>query len=89
MILLEEKTPITTIDFFGLRLSIPNGYSWVAADQDGEVWAYENKPIWFHRSWSIPYQGVKSIKIARVDLGSIKGKDTLAPVFISNEQEEM
>lgn len=80
MKLLEEKLPTKTVDFFGLRLSIPNGYKWLAADEDGEVWAYRNKPVWFYRAWTKTHEKDETQLIARVELGSITGKETLTAV---------
>jgi hypothetical protein len=76
---LIEKFYTGEVDYFGIKLLLPDGFSYLATDQDGEVWAFYEEPYIGIATWQPKHYKEKSPPslLAKVDLKGLDWKETL------------
>lgn len=83
MKILQEFNQTKPVKYFGLYLNVPYTANYIATDEDGMVWCYDNKPEinkFYSDCWT--YRGYDNnfIEIAEVDLEGMDWKDTLMEI---------
>ncbi|WP_387468509.1 hypothetical protein [Photorhabdus sp. RM323S] len=70
-----------TVKYFNVQVEVPYWAQYLAADADGELWAYELEPRFFGSYWMEDDENESgSVKIAMLDLGVVNWKYTLVDV---------
>jgi hypothetical protein len=80
MKLLKTENPISkTVNYFGIELNIPANHYYIAADEDGEVYSYGEKPKPFDNYFRPEnfYSEDDYRTIATVDLCGMNWADSL------------
>ena len=77
--LTQPKTK--TVEYFGLTLYVPRWANYLACDEDGELWAYQDIPNYSEGliSYFESYDG-NIEKIADVDLEGLAAKNSLKEI---------
>lgn len=64
---LDNET--TTLHYYGTPIAAPRGTKYLATDEDGEVYAFTQKPETWHHTWQPTLgEGGNMLPVAMVDL---------------------
>ena len=72
---LVEMGLYKTVMYFGLSVTIPENYTVITTDADGEVYAWEDNPYINGSSWYDP--DIPFIHICKVNLHGLNWRETL------------
>lgn len=64
-------------DFYGIKLTLPRKFAWIAFDYDGAVYAYTAEPIWdeHQMKWAPADDDVECLFVGNLDIAGMTGAE--------------
>lgn len=88
----KEQSGLREVNYYGIKFLVPSPVRYLAADKDGELFGYINKPVIEEEGWWLSLGiGLNSAdyRVAEVDLEGLDWKDSLLKVGDGGSLEDV